>query len=256
MSPEREIVNLWLNRNGFFTVSGLNAGSRVVDFVALRHKRGFDVSHVQVSCSISSSVALERELGELAKAFGDVGVVSAVERCIEGCIGRKVPYERVLVTNLQNVAVPGVRVVRFEDVFFDVLRDLDRQRYKSQTIRAFQLVKFILLSDPQKLSALLARDSSYKAMTSPAKEELLRELLSQDSAKRLFRRQSSEQILVELLRVSSLRNPERLAAALEEMLTKRTGSRLLGLLMRRQGVRFAIKEELSKDRKLEQFFFS
>ncbi|MBI2574582.1 hypothetical protein HYV82_01735 [Candidatus Woesearchaeota archaeon] len=255
MSPEREIVNMWLNRKGFLTINSINAGSRVVDFVAVKQKKDAPyVMHVEVTCSISGNILVEKDRSELSRLFSDRNVVKAVEAAISESLGRPCSYEKVLVTNFHNINLEGVNIVKFEDVLFDVVNSLDKQRYRSQTVRTLQLIKYLLLSHPSRLSALLGMQSVHKSMTTPAREELIKELLMQETSKRVFRKQSNEQLLVELLRISSLKQPERLAKALEEILTKRSGSRLLNALMRQKGVKEVLKEELESDRKLEQFF--
>ncbi|MBI3033792.1 hypothetical protein HYY72_01400 [Candidatus Woesearchaeota archaeon] len=254
MSPEREIVNIWLNRRGFFTVSGINAGSRVIDFIAVSHKAEPRIMHIEVTCSISSNFILERDVIEINRLFKDSNVNSAVQRYIRDWFGKPYNYENVLVTNFQNLKLDGIRIIKFEDVLFDVINDMDKQRYRSQAIRTMQLIKFLLMGNPVRMSELFGRQSLYKPMSAQAKEELIKELLSQESGKRVFRKQSNEQLLVEILRSSSLNNPERLANALEEILTKRTGSRFLRMLMEKKGVQSAIREEISKDKKLESFF--
>lgn len=254
MTPEREIVNLWLNKRGFFTVSGINAGSRVIDFIAVKSLGGHQVMHVEVTCSVSSSLLSDSDRNELFRLFNDRNVVQAVESYIENFLGAEVPYEKVLVTNFQNVRLADVSVVRFEDVLFDIINGLDKQRYKSQTIRTMQILKFLLMADPVRMSALLTTPSPHRAMSSSSKEALIKELLAKEAGRRVFRKQSSEQLLMELLKESSLRQPDKLAKALEEILTKRSGSRLLNELLKQKGVKAAIREELGKDRKLEQYF--
>ncbi len=253
MSPEREIVNLWLNKRGYLTINGINAGSRVVDFVAVKHKPETRVLHVEVACSISANILFEKDRNELAKMFYDKNVVKLVEETINESIGKSHEYDNVLVTNFHNLNLDGISIVKFEDVLFDIMKDLDKQKYKSQTIRTLQLLKFLLMSDPARLTELISTDSSYKAMTTASKEAMIRELLSQEHAKKVLGKASNEQLLVELLRYSTLKNPEKMAVLLEDVLTKRSGSRLLNLLMQKKGVQTAIKEELEKDRKLEQF---
>ncbi len=254
MSPEREIVNLWLNKKGFLTISGINAGSRVIDFIAVRSKSEPKVMHVEVTCSISANILFEKDRRELDKLFNDRNVVKAVEDSISACLGKAYPYENVLVTNFQNLNLSNVSVVKFEDILFDIVKDMDKQKYRSQTVRTIQLIKYLLISNPSRMSDLLNQQTNYKSMTASSKEALLKELLSQDLARKVFSKQSNEQLLVDIIRASSLRNPERLANALEEVLTKRSGSQLLNLLMQKKGIQTAIKEELEKDQKLEQFF--
>ncbi len=255
MSPEREIVNLWLNKKGFLTISGINAGSRVIDFIAVKNrKEESKVMHVEVSCSISANILFEKDRKELDKLFNDRNVVKAVEESIEKCLGRDHPYENVLVTNFQNLNLSNVNVVKFEDILFDIVKDMDKQKYRSQTVRTIQLVKYILMSNGSRMSELLSQQTLHRPMTFAEKEALVKELLSQDLGRKVFSKQSNEQLLVDILRASSLKSPERLVNALEEVLTKRSGSQLLNLLMQKKGIQTAIKEELQKDQKLEQYF--
>ncbi|MBI2133789.1 hypothetical protein HYU11_03860 [Candidatus Woesearchaeota archaeon] len=254
MSPEREIVNLWLNRKGFLTISGLNAGSRVIDFIAVKNKKDATVMHVEVSCSISASILFEKDRKELYRMFNDSNVVNAVNEAIRGSLGTDHDYENILVTNYQNLNIPNVNVVKFEDILFEIVKDMDKQKYRSQTIRTIQLIKYLLMSNPSRMAGLFNQETSHKAMTHSAKESLVKDLLRQELGRKVFSKQSNEQLLVEIIRASSLRNPERLANALEEVLTKRSGNHLLNILIKKKGIQTAIKEELEKDSKLEQFF--
>ncbi len=258
MSPEREIVNLWLNRKGFLTITGINAGSRVIDFIAVKNRKSGNedpqVMHVEVSCSIAANILFEKDRNELDKMFYDSNVARAVENAISASLGKQCSYDNVLVTNFQNLNLQGVSIIKFDDILFDVVRDMDKQRYRSQTIRTIQLIKYLLISNPSRMSELLSKQSLYKPMTSSAKEALIKELLSQDVGKKIFSKPSNEQLLVDILRASSLRQPERLANALEEVLTKRTGSRLFNLLLQKKDIQTAIKEEIAKDQTLEHFF--
>ncbi len=254
MSPEKDIVNLWLNKQGFFTVSEINANNRVVDIVAIRHKGQPVVHHVEIHCSVSSPAAVvsEREKADLLRKFNDANVVAAVQRTIRSCLGRDFEYEKVLVTT-SPVALSGISVVRFQEVLKDVIGQLDRQNYRSPIVRALQLVKFVLMASPASITALVGKDDSNRPMTYHNKERLLKELLQQDAALRLFAKKENEQIIVGILKKSTLRQPERLASALENILTKRTATRFLNVLLQQKEVKTAIEEEISKDQKLVRF---
>ena len=79
MSPEKDIVNLWLNRQGFFTVSDINANNRVADFVAIRQRGQVSVQHVELHCSVSPASAVgtqsttSNSAGSSSAANPDVG---------------------------------------------------------------------------------------------------------------------------------------------------------------------------------------
>ncbi|MBI2144976.1 hypothetical protein HYU18_01500 [Candidatus Woesearchaeota archaeon] len=255
MSPEKDIVNLWLNRQGFFTVSDVNANNRVVDIVAIRQRGQPLVQHVELNCSVSpAALANDRDKAELLRKFNDSNVVAAVQRTIRDCLGQDSDYGKVLVTT-SHVLLPGISVVGFQDVLRDVVAQLDRQNYRSPIIRCLQLMKFALMANPASIASIVGKDADgkHKSLTHHNKEQLLKQLLQQDVAARLFSRKQNEQLLVELLRNSTLKQPERLAAALESILTKRTATRFLNVLLQQKDVKTAIEEEISKDQKLVKF---
>ncbi len=254
MSPEKDIVNLWLNRQGFFTVSDINANNRVVDIIAIRQRNQPTVQHVELHCSVSSpaSVVSEKEKAELLRKFNDSNVIAAVVKTIKSYLGHDAEYEKVLVTTSQ-VSLPGITVLRFQEVVREVVSQLDRQNYRSPIIRALQLVKFVLMSNPATIASLITKDDSNKPLTYQNKEQLLKQLLQQDAAMKLFGKKGNEQLIIDILKNSTLRQPERLAAALETILTKRTATRFLNVLLQQKEVKTAIEEEISKDQKLAKF---
>ena len=65
MHPEKEIVNLWLNRKGFFTISNIKAANnREVDLLAINQKKK-EILHVEIVSSITSIDTLsEKEIIE------------------------------------------------------------------------------------------------------------------------------------------------------------------------------------------------
>lgn len=256
MSPEKDVVNLWLNRQGFFTVSDINANNRVVDIIAIRQKNQPVVQHVELHCSVSSTspVVSDREKADLLRKFNDANVAAAVDRTIRSCLGRESEYEKVLVTTA-HVNLPGITVVRFQEVIKDVVSQLDRQNYRSPIMRTLQLVKFVLMSNPATIAALMGRDDSdkNKPLSYQNKEQLLKQLLQQEAALKLFAKKENEQLIISLLKNSTLKQPERLAAALETVLTKRTATRFLNVLLQQKEVKTAIEEEISKDQKLARF---
>ncbi len=254
MNPEKEIVNLWLNRQGFFTVSDINANNRVVDIIGIRQRNQPVVQHVELHCSVSSpsTVVSEKEKADLLRKFNDSNVTAAVERTIKSYLGKEFEYEKVLVTTAQ-VSLPGITVISFQEVIREVVSQLDRQNYRSPIIRSLQLVKYVLISNPSMLASLFAKDDSNRPLTYHNKEQLLRQMLQQDVAMKLFGKKQNEQLIISILKNSTLKQPERLAAALETILTKRTATRFLNVLLQQKDVKSAIEEEISKDQKLVKF---
>ncbi|MBI2550094.1 hypothetical protein HYV83_02835, partial [Candidatus Woesearchaeota archaeon] len=152
-----------------------------------------------------------------------------------------------------NVSLPGITVVRFQEVIKEVVSELDRQNYRSPIIRALQLVKFVLMANPETIAALVTKGDVHKPMSYHNKERLLRQMLQQDVALKLFGKKENEQLIVSILKNSTLKQPERLAAALETILTKRTATRFLNVLLQQKEIKIAIEEEISKDQKLVKF---
>jgi hypothetical protein len=256
LSPEKDIVNLWLNRQGFFTVSDINANNRVVDIIAIRQKGEPVVRHVELHCSVSSptSIVSDREKADLLRKFNDANVVAAVENTIKSYLGHESDYEKVLVTT-SHVNLSGITVIRFQEVIKDAVAQLDRQNYRSPTMRTLQLFKFVLMANPASIAMLMGREEAdkNKPLTFQNKEQLLKQLLQQDAAVKLFGKKENEQMIVNLLKNSTLKQPERLAKALESILTKRTATRFLNVLLQQKEIKTAIEEEISKDQKLANF---
>ncbi len=254
MNPEKEIVNLWLNRQGFFTVSDINANNRVVDIIAIRQRNQPVVQHVELHCSVSSpsTVVSEKEKADLLRKFNDSNVIAAVERTIKSHFGKESEYEKVLVTTAQ-VSLPGITVISFQEVIREVVSQLDRQNYQSPIIRSLQLVKYVLISNPAMLASLFSKGDSNRPLTYHNKEQLLKQMLQQDVALKLFGKKQNEPLIISILKNSTLKQPERLAAALEAILTKRTATRFLNVLLQQKDVKSAIEEEISKDQKLVKF---
>jgi hypothetical protein len=261
MNPEKEIVNLWLNKQGFFTVSEINANSRVIDIIAIKQgkEKNTIVKHVELHCSVSSpsTIVSEKEKSDLIRKFNDGKVVTAVERTIKNYLGEVENYEKVLITT-KKVSLSGITVVSFHEVLSDVVAELDRQNYSNPIVRSLQLAKFVMMSNPSNVASLVAGGEEVKiqALTSQRKEQLLKKLLKQDFARRVFGRKENEDLAIEVLKNSPLKNPERLAAAIEKSLTKRTATMFINLLLKQKKLKTAIKEEISKDQKLFGFFKS
>jgi len=253
LNPEKAIVNLWLNKRGFFVVNDINAGNRVIDLLAIRQKGGIDIRHIELVCSVTPGVIAGQEKKDLMRKFDDANVVRKVKSKIRDHLGEDADYRKLLVTTAA-VDLKGVEVLRFDDVLLDVVTGLDTQYYKNSVVRTMQLIKYLLIARPSSLSVLLGETDIHKPMSHAGRKKFLTDMLLQDFSKKIFRKPSTEKVLIELLRESSLKQPERLAEALNGILTKRTSSRFLNLLLRQKNVQTAIKEEVQKDQRLESFF--
>lgn len=255
MSPEREILNLWLSQNGYFTISRINAGkNRVIDTIALKSASppSTNILHIEVACSVSSTLLTAPEKQELLKRFTHPNVERAVKRAIAQHLREEYPFENVLVTNYENARLEGVRVIPFGEVLTEVLNSMDRQNYRNSVIRTVQLIKYLLLSSPRRLSAVLAHDGRNKALTHPAREALVKELLPHSPG--LFRKPANERMVAEILAASTLKNPERLGRMLVERMSTKSANRLLAHLLNQKGRRPLRREK--RQGSLERFIRS
>jgi len=250
MGPEKEIVELWLNRKGFFTIKDINAGSRVIDMLAIKQDKKLKIAHVEVACYISGSVSTKAN--DLLKKFNSNSVTKKIKQSIKEHTGEEREYEKFLITTMSKINLEGVNVISFDKVLFEFVNQLDKQYYSNSITRVLQLVKFVLLSNPNYTAKLIGKAQDYKALTFQAREQFIRNLFEQDVAKKIFSKKSNEQLLLELLKNSTLRNPERLASAIDKVLTKRTAKKFLNTLMKQKGIKTSIKPEI-KNKTLQQF---
>ena len=89
MNPEKEIVNLWLNKKGFFTINDINAGkNKVIDIIAIKLANGKleRVEHVEVNCSISSTI-VDKDINEYIRKFEDKTVIKKVKQVVKEFVG-------------------------------------------------------------------------------------------------------------------------------------------------------------------------
>ena len=133
-----------------------------------------------------------------------------------------------------------MQIIEFEDILYDTLESLDTQYYKNDMIRALQLVKFLLFTEPEKMSKLLSGSSSRK--------EFLSAILDNDDIIREFRKTNIERLSA-ILKNSNIK-PKELAEVLNhDILNKRTRKKFLDSLMEQEGTR-RIANERNKIKKV------
>jgi len=260
MNPEKEIVNLWLNKKGFFTINDINAGkNKVIDLIAIKLTNGKleRVEHIEVNCSISSTI-VDKDIKEYIRKFEDKTVIKKVKQVIKDFVGTEFDYEKTLVlTSNKKIELKGINVLKFDDLLYEVINDIDKQNYRNTTVRTIQLIKYLLIANPANLAELLKKETGNKVLTQGTREIFIRELLKQDDVKRILEKESNEKIIVDIVKESSLKRPERLAKALEQdILTNRTRNRFLKSLLVQEKIAKASKTILkTKKQKPLQYFF-
>ena len=260
MSAEKEIVNYWYNKKGFFTINNIKTiNNRDGGLLALRFEKGNEIFHIQVSCSITNNISettkLDKSIGKIVEEkFEDKGVIETINNQINQFSTQKQKIKKIIVLG----AVPksrkveitkefnqkDVEVIDFENVLYDVLEQLDTQYYRNDIIRTLQLTKFLLLSEPTKLAKLLVNDT----FSSSSRKEFLSNILDNNEIIKEFKKTNIER-LAAILKNSGLK-PAELAEMIENnILNKRTRKSFLNSLMEKENIRRLTKPK--KIRKLE-----
>jgi uncharacterized protein (UPF0297 family) len=245
MNPDKELLNFWLHKNDFFTINSIKAGkNKEINIIALKIKEGqiHKVQQIEVVSSISniSSLTLDQSDAEksvndfISRKFEDEFIKQTVKEKIKE-FGKLVDeYERVVIMGrlakvnrdrtIELLEQKGVKVIKYEDVLFEILSSVDKQDY-NEIIRTTQLLKYLLLADPKNLAKLIEQGDFLNQNT---REEFVKEIVKLEETKRVLCKEDNEGLLVELLRDSSLKKPEKLAKLIaKDMLTSRTRQRFL-----------------------------
>ena len=73
MSAEKDIVNFWYNKNGFFTINNIKSNNRDCGILALKFDKDKvnEVFHIEVSCSITNNLSETTNLEKSIKKIVD-----------------------------------------------------------------------------------------------------------------------------------------------------------------------------------------
>lgn len=267
MSAEKEIVNFWFNKQGYFTINNLKSkGNRDLGLLALKfdNKEVVETKHVDVNCSIIGNIGettnLDRTVKKIVKEkFTNTIVKDAISKHLDHCPSSKEEVKRIIVLGalpksrkkevMKTFKENKVGVIEFDQVLSEVMRDLDTKYYKNNTIRTLQLIKYLLFTDPKKVSKVMMNG----VMSSHVKEELLHAMLQNKEFMRGFR-STDEYMLATIIRNSKLKDPEKLAHILhQEILNNKTRKPFFDTLMSVKPVRkFMVKKK--KEIPLKRFF--
>ena len=101
MSAEKEVVNFWLNRKGYFTVNNLKSRNKDVGILALKFDKGSltNIMHVEVSCSITGSTEQNYAMDKLIdEKFDDRSLINTIKGYTKG-MSKDIELENVVVLN-------------------------------------------------------------------------------------------------------------------------------------------------------------
>ena len=261
MSAEKEIVNFWLNRKGYFTVNNLKNGNKDIGILALKFDKGTltHIMHVEVNCSITGFSEQNNAIyGLIGDKFDDKNITAAIKKYTKE-MSKDVEIENVAVLNslpkdkdgiIRRLEKNGIILVEFEDILSDVMKELKTEYFKNDVIRTMQITKFLLMSNPKKFVDVL-----YDTLSQGKRKEFLAELLNRDDVIREFR-QTNEERLALILKESAIK-PEKLAEILEkDVLNRRTRKPFITSLMEQKRLGKIYKKELEvkKEKPLSKFF--
>ena len=259
MSAEKEIVNYWYNKKGFFTINNIKTNSnRDVGILALRANKNEvgEIFHVQVSCSITNKLSEAQSTESISRIieerFDESLLADAVKSIMPLSI-QKDSIKKVMVVGalpksakdsiISEFNKRSVAVIEFENILYDVLDKLDTQYYKNDIIRTLQLTKYLLLSEPTKLAKVLGNDS----FTSSSRKEFLSNILENDEIVREFKKTNIER-LGAILKNSRLK-PAELAGMLQHnILNRRTRKTFINSMMEQEKTR----KTASKTKKIKR----
>ena len=241
MSAEKEVVNFWLNRKGYFTVNNLKSGNKDIGILALKFDKGTltNIMHVEVSCSITGfneqSNIIDRVIDE---KFNDSNIAAAIKKHTKDMSG-DIETENIVVLNslpkgkdeiTKKLGKNGIIMFEFEDILSDVMEELKTEYFKNDVIRTMQITKFLLMQSPKKFVDVL-----YGTLSPAKMREFLTELLSRDEVIKEFRKTNEERLA--LILKQSMIKPEKLAEMLErDVLNRRTRKPFIDSLIKQEKI--------------------
>ncbi|MFH0868088.1 MAG: hypothetical protein V1831_02140 [Candidatus Woesearchaeota archaeon] len=261
MSAEKEVVNFWLNRKGYFTVNNLKSGNKDIGILALKLDKGnlTKIMHVEVSCSISGFTEQNYVMDSIIdEKFDDKSLITAIKGYTKD-MDNSIEIENVVVLNslpkdkdgiIRKLEKNGIIMMEFEDILSDVMKELKTEYFKNDIIRTMQITKFLLMSNPSKFVDVLNDTLSPSKM-----KEFLAELLNKDEIIKEFRKTNEERLA--LILKESMIKPERLAEILEnDVLNRRTRKPFITSLMgqKKTGKVYKKALEMKKEKPLSRFF--
>ena len=259
MSAEKEIVNFWLNRKGYFTLSNIKSRNKDIGILALKYEDGAlkNIMHFEVCCSITGFIDQGHIFEKIIfEKFNDKNIKDSISSYVKN---NSITVENFFVINSlpkenkdleSKFEKNGISLVEFENILKDVLKELDTAYFKENTIRTLQLIKFLLLANPNKFIDIL-----YKSLSPAKRREFIAELLSRDDVIKEFKKTNEERLAM-ILKQAMIK-PERLAEMLEkDILNKRTRKPFIASLIEQEKTGRAYKKEMTikKDTLLNKFF--
>ncbi len=263
MSAEKEIVNYWCNKKGFFSINNIKThNNKDAGILALKFDKDkvSEVLHIEVSCSIVNNIAETKNLEEsiskiIEEKFENKDILETIRNYVQQTSILKQKINKIIVLGaisksrkmdiITKFNEKGVEVIEFENILYEVLEQLDTRYYRNDIIRTLQLTKFILLSEPSKLAKFLVNGT----FSSNSRKEFLSNILDKDEIVKEFKKTNIERLSV-ILKNFGLK-PNELAEMIENnILNRKTRKMFLNSLMEQENIR-EMTNKTKKIKKLE-----
>ena len=258
MSSEKEIVNYWLSKRGYFTITNLKIRNKDVGIIALKPSE--EILHVQINCSISSAIDganLKELINETLSNFFSEDILEVIgvylkdfrkikKVYVVGSIPRKRRLD--IVKAFKQVEI---EILEFDKILLAVILSIDKQYYKNDVLRTLQLIKYLLLKDADDLVTLL---SEGEILNTNTRYEFLSSLLEKEVIKKQFKKLEPDKV-IESLKYFKLK-PDEFAQFIEKaILTSKTRKKFIELLLEEERVKKEYVEiKKIKEKPLTKFF--
>lgn len=261
MSAEKEIVNFWLNRKGFFTINNLKSRNKDIGLLALRFDKQSlkRIIHVEVNCSITGFSDQNNIFEKIIfEKFEDKNILNSISKYTKN-ISSDIKIENVIVLNslpkakdeiIGKLKKSNVVLFEFEDILADVMKELKTEYFKDDVIRTLQIMKFLLISNPKKFVGVL-----YDNLSQAKMREFLSEILDRDDIIKEFKKTNEERLAI-ILKQAMIK-PEKLAEMLENsVLNRKTRKPFISSLMEQEkiGKEYRKRLKVKKELTLNKFF--
>ena len=261
MSAEREVVNFWLNRKGYFTVNNLKSGNKDIGILALKFDKGVltHIMHLEVICSVTGFSEQNYAIDKLINdKFDDKNITVTIKKYTQD-MNKDINIENVVVLNslsktkedmTKKLGKSGIIIVEFEDILADVMKELKTEYFRNDVIRTMQITKFLLMSNPKKFVDVL-----YNTLSHGKRKEFLAELLNKDEVIKEFKKTNEERLV--LIIKQAMIKPEKLAEMLEkDVLNRKTRKPFITSLMEQKKIGKVYKKQVEskKETPLRKFF--
>jgi len=242
MPAENNIVSFWLESENYSFIEGLNAGKRVVDFIAFKDNKAY---HIEVAASLHSRKVSE-ELNSISARFDDVQVIKKIKEKLK--FYSLSSYNKILITNFKaDKAIDGISIMPFETIAMKVLKSLDRQNYEETTKRTMQIVKYIILRNPKAIDELLRLNM----LGGKAKRNIVNAILEE----KYIEKNASKDTIDEIMQQISKRpdNTAIIAGAVNNNFNKRMKRGFASALLENSDSRNIMKTTIETQKRISEY---